>query len=95
MQINNNSEFVSYDMTEDEQLNGQILNHLQKAVIQNQKVSVMAQLVQLSPERMDENGKESYWQQEAYLRGQLDIYTHLLTVSQAAELAVDPDLAQQ
>lgn len=95
MQVNNNSDFVTYTISEQEQLNGTILNYLQKAVIQNERMRIMEQLVQLTPENMNTSGQETYWQQEAYLRGQLDIYTHLLTASKAAELTVDPDAAQE
>lgn len=85
MQIKQDSNFVSYELTPSEQENGCVLNYLQRGVIQNQRVEVMEQLVGLTPGNMNQDGKESYWQQEAYLRGQLDILTHLLERSTTIE----------
>lgn len=85
MQIKQDSNFVSYELTDHEHENGCVLNYLQRGVIQNQRVEVMEQLVGLTPSVMTQDGKESYWQQEAYLRGQLDILTHLLERSTTIE----------
>lgn len=89
MQHNLNSNYITHIMSEHETINGMILNHLQKGVLQNRKVEVMEQLVGLTPTSMTEDGKETYWQQEAYLRGQLDILTHLLTASESVEQTLE------
>lgn len=91
MQVNQRNDFVTYELTEDEFVAGSTLNYLQVGVIQNRRMEITEQLVQLKPHRLNDEGKESYWQEEAYLRGQLDILTHLITASKAAELAVNPD----
>ncbi len=83
MQINLNSDLITYTLEDGEQEAGSALNYLQRAVIQNRRVEVSAQLLSLTPSTMSEEGKETYWQQEAYLRGQLDILTHLIALSDA------------
>jgi hypothetical protein len=83
MQINHNSDCVTYVIEEQELLSGCALNYLQRAVIQNMRVEIMQQLVSLTPSTMSQEGKETYWQQEAYLRGQLDILTNLISKADA------------
>lgn len=90
MQTNLNSDLITYQLEESEALNGAHLNSLQKAVIQNERVAIIKQLAFLSPSSMNEEGKETYWQQEAYLRGQLDILSNLLDKSRAVEASLDP-----
>jgi hypothetical protein len=85
MQINHNSNLVTYLIEEAELLSGSHLNYLQRAVIQNMRVDIMEQKASLTPTTLSEEGKESYWQQEAYLRGQLDILTHLIAKAEAIE----------
>lgn len=65
--------------------NGQILNSLQKAVIQNSRAEIATQKLNLV---FTPNDVLSYTQQEAYLKGQLDILQNLLDVSLASEEAV-------
>lgn len=89
MQTNLNSDLVTYQLEEGEEANGAHLNHLQKAVIQNERVAIIRQLAFLTPSTLTEDGKESYWQQEAYLRGQCDILTHLLEKSSAVEASLE------
>ena len=83
MQPNLNNDLITYSMTEDEVAAGAVLNSLQKAVLQNEKVELIRQLASLTPDSMSAEGKESYWQQEAYLRGQADILTHQLAKANA------------
>lgn len=85
MQINQNSDLLTYDMTADEVVASQQFSHLQKAYLQNERVAVMQDLINLKPDEMTEAGKETYWQREAYLRGQLDILTLLLRQSASHE----------
>ena len=92
MQINQHSEFVSYEFTKLELESGSQFHHLQKAILQNERMSIMQELINLKPDDMTESGKETYWQREAYLRGQLDILTHILARSTTYEnLANQPE----
>lgn len=92
MQVNQNSDLVTYSLEEAEVVVGNTLNYLQKAAIQNQRVAISQELINLKPDDMTTAGKETYWQREAYLRGQLDILTHLLQLSESYE---QQELAQQ
>lgn len=85
MQINLRSDTVTYILTEEEQLQGALLTSAQQAVLQNERVNILKQLAYLTPSTMSEEGKESYWQQEAYLRGQLDFITHTLDKADIAQ----------
>ena len=80
-----NSPYVSYDLTNDDLIQGSILSHLQRAVIQNLKMETVEQKLSLTPNGLTADQKESYWQQEAYLRGQLDILTYILETSDVAQ----------
>ena len=79
-----NNPYTTYALTAQEEEDGQILNPLLKAVIQNRRMEIIAQKLGLKAE-MSEEGQRNYWQLEAYLRGQLDILTHLLEASDAIE----------
>lgn len=92
MQVNQNSDLVTYSLEDTEVVVGNTLNYLQKAAIQNQRVAISQELINLKPDDMTNAGKETYWQREAYLRGQLDILTHLLQLSESYE---QQELAQQ
>ena len=85
MQVKQNSDLVSYELTDEELANGSQLHYLQKAVIQNERITLMQELINLKPDDMTASGKETYWQREAYIRGQLDILTHLITKSTTYE----------
>lgn len=85
MQINPNSDTVTYTLSAEEEQGGVLLNHLQRAVLQNTRVEIINQLAFLSPDNLSTEGKESFWQQEAYLRGQLAIITNLMDKSTAVE----------
>ena len=73
--------------TKDE-ANGQILNSLQKAALQNHRAAIATQKLNLT---FTPNDVLSFTQQEAYLKGQLDFIQYLLDASQASEeLAATP-----
>lgn len=55
-----------------------------RAFLQNLKMETVEQKLQLTASDLTEAGKESYWQQEAYLRGQLDIINHLAMMADLA-----------
>ena len=85
MQINHNSDTVTYLIEEAELLSGCHLNYLQRAVLQNMRVEIMQEIVSLTPDSMSAENKESYWQRKAYLDGQLSILTLLIEKSVAIE----------
>ena len=70
-----NNTFSTYKLTEEEQRNGSILSSLTVAVIQNLRSGIAEEKIRLT---IDPNNTLSFIQQEAYLRGQLDILTYLL-----------------
>jgi hypothetical protein len=71
--------FNRYEMTEDEQRAGQALSLSNQAVIQNLIATIAEEKLHLV---LDANNITAYAQNEAYLRGQLDILRHLLDLSQ-------------
>lgn len=78
------SPFQAIPLSPSDASNGQILNGLQKAVIQNKRVEIATQKLTLP---FTPNDVLSYTQQEAYLAGQLDILQYLLDASTASEEA--------
>ena len=85
--LNNNSKYATYIIHPSEQLECDILYPSQKAKLKNLLVDAIEQRVGLTPSDMSAAGKESYWQQEAYLRGQIDFINYLLAASEEAEKA--------
>lgn len=73
--------FSSYNLTEEEFKNGSILTSLNIAVIQNLRSQIAEEKLNLP---FTPNDVLSYTQQEAYLKGQLDILAHLLAENEAA-----------
>ncbi len=76
------NDFSSYELTEQEEIEGAILTITQKQVIQNY----------LSAAACEKNGLEydpaeplKFAQQEASLKGQIDAYRFILSASDAAE----------
>lgn len=72
--------FQTYLLTPDEQEVGSLLNAVQRAVLQNLRVDIIEQKLLLAPTTSDLN---QFIQQEAYLRGQLQIIEYLLAASDA------------
>lgn len=70
--------FNRYELTEQEMEAGRAFSLTQKAVIQNLVASVAEEKLRLV---LDPQNLTAYAQQEAYLRGQLDILCHLLDIS--------------
>ena len=83
MQLRNNG-LQEYDMTDDEEQASQILTSTQRARLQNLRVSCLTQKFALSPELTTPGGVESYWQQEAYLRGRVQLIDELLEADDTA-----------
>mgnify|MGYP003587315214 FL=1 len=85
---NPNSLYASYDLNESEYLEGCLLSQTQRARIQNLRMETIEQKLNLTPSDLTAASKESYWQQEAYLRGQLDVLTTLLVGADVAQSAL-------
>ena len=71
--------FNRYELNEDEQRAGQALSLSNQAVIQNLIATISEEKLHLV---LDATNITAYAQQEAYLRGQLDILRHILDLSQ-------------
>ena len=84
------SKFLTYVMTAETIQMAHRLTHEQTALLQNLRMETVEQKLNLSPQ-LSEEGKETYWQQEAYLRGQLSILDFLLEAS--AQLQADTEIS--
>lgn len=78
-----NATLQQYLLTDDEISQGVVLNPTQRAYLQNKLVEIVEQKIALTPTDMSAANKESYWQQEAYLRGQYDFIRWLFAASDA------------
>lgn len=74
--------FTSYELTEEEEINGSILTTLQKQRIQN-ALSLAA--MEKSALSFDPLNPTKFAQEEASLQGQLAAYAYILDSSEAAE----------
>jgi len=81
------NEFTSYKLNEQEQLEGSILTTTQKQVVQNQLAMCAAELLALE---YDVGHPQSYIQQEAYKRGQIEMARYILASSDASQEALYP-----
>ena len=81
------NEFTSYALNDQEQLEGASLTILQKQVLQNQLSICAAELLALE---YDVTQPNSYIQQEAYKRGQIEALRFILASSDAAQEALYP-----
>lgn len=75
------STFTRYELTPTEQSSGRILNDSQLGVIHNLRTDIAEQKLNLA---MDPEKVSSFIQEEAFLKGQLDILTHLIDDSGTA-----------
>ena len=74
--------FSSYELTDEEALQGAILTITQKQVIQNQLAALAEEKIHLEP---DPANMMLYVGEEAYLRGQIVNLQYLLQLSATAE----------
>jgi len=74
--------FSSYELTAEEELIGQTLNFQQKAVLQNKLAGIVQEKLTLT---LDVSAPAKFTQDEAYLRGQMDVITWLLDTALAVE----------
>lgn len=82
--------FSSYELTAEEELQGQLLNILQVATLQNLLCKVATDKITLI---FDTEKPNAYIQNEAYLRGQYDLIQHLLDLDRLAKepLSTNPE----
>lgn len=67
--------------TDEQYQAGALLSYDTKIHIKNLMVAIARAKLTLVPESLSPEGKETYWQQAAYLRGQFDILETLLRTS--------------
>lgn len=84
MAIRNPLRYETFKLSEQEALEASVLYPIQLMSLKNTLAEIVDQKLHLTPNDLSAASKESYWQQEAYLRGQLDIITHLLAASEIA-----------
>jgi hypothetical protein len=76
------NDFSSYQLTEQEELEGSILTITQKQVIQNYLAAAANEKIGLE---YSEEAHDRFIQQEASLKGQIDAYRFILAASDSAE----------
>ena len=76
--------FTTYELTEEETLQGAVLTHQQIQCIQNQIADLSEELINLEPSA-DINLQFKFLQQQAYTKGQIAALKYLLDLSDAAE----------
>jgi len=75
--------FTSYELSKEEYISGCTLNYLTLSVIQNLRSELAEEKLNLT---FTPNNVLDYTQQEAYLKGQIDMLNHLLDLHEAAQL---------
>lgn len=84
--------FSSYNLSTEEEETGSVLNYLQKAVLQN-KLAIIAQ--DKLNTVFDPLNPTAFAQQEAYLRGQMEVINWLLDSSLQLEELAAAKLAEE
>lgn len=74
--------FTTYALSEDEVKQGQQLTSLNVAVLQNQRAQIAEEKLSLV---FTPNDVLSYTQQEAYLKGQLDLLSYILAANESSQ----------
>lgn len=81
--------FSSYDLTEQEVLQGAILTNLQKQVLQNLLAVCAEEKLHLE---LDVKNPEGFIQQESYKRGQMELLIYIISNSDTSEATLsDPE----
>lgn len=80
------SKFCTWELSEREAIEGQILSHTQKCVIQNHIAALAKEKIELTYPLED---TPKYWQREAELQGQITFLDFLLSSSDDALLQLD------
>lgn len=81
--------FTSYEFTDKEALQGSIFTTLQLQVLQNTLSDIAETKLNLE---IDSDKPDSFIQQDAYQKGQLDIISHLITRSAASKEELQPSI---
>lgn len=79
------SPFTSVPLSPDEELSGSILTQLQKSVLQNRRAEIATQKLNLV---FTPNDVLSFTQNEAFLKGQLELIQWIFDVSEESEKLV-------
>lgn len=87
--MNTSNPFQLVTLTASEEQGGSILNSVQKAVLQNRRVEIAVQKLNLP---FTPSHPLEYTQQEAFLRGQLDLIQWLFDLSDSTEQLVAQQL---
>ncbi len=74
--------FTTYSLSEDEVKHGHRLTSLNIAVLQNQRAQIAEEKLALV---FTPNDVLSYTQQEAYLKGQLDLLSYILAANEESQ----------
>ena len=77
------STFSKYTLTDVEALTGRILNDMQLGVLHNMRTDIAEQKINL---KFTPNDVGTFAQDEAFLKGQLDLLTHLIDSSATAQV---------
>lgn len=83
------AKYATFELSERDYIEGCLLNTMQRARIQNLRMEIVEQKLILTPSSLSAADKESYWQQEAYLRGQLELIDTLLAGAQVASESLE------
>lgn len=78
--------FTSYEFSAEELISAQILSEIQTQYYQTLRAQIAQQLLNLDSSSVAD--LPDFEIQRSYLKGQMDIYTHLLDVSAATEVEV-------
>jgi ankyrin repeat protein len=70
--------FTTFELSQDEQVAGHILNETTRAVIQNHLAQVSELKINLNPNLSEPNYMQSFIQQQAYYEGQISTLRWLL-----------------
>lgn len=81
------NDFTSYSLSDEEEIQGSIFTIGQKQVLQNMLAAAAQEKIALV---YDAKEPTFFTQQEASLKGQMDVLRHLLEVSDAAEASLIP-----
>jgi hypothetical protein len=74
--------FYSYDLSDQEVLQGSIFTSAQKAVLQNHLATEAEKKLQLT---FNPNNPQEFLQEEAYLRGKIEVLQYLIEASDASQ----------
>ena len=81
------SSFQRIPLSESEQVSGCIFSAHQIANLQNMRVDIAEQKLNLT---FTPNDVLSYAQQEAFLKGQLEVLQHLIDLSETTQRSINP-----